>query len=290
MSDRRNSSTRGVHEAEVDDIIGIFDVLDTRRALRGTTFVAADLGILPKFGPEEINPAAIAERQARTDAAIENISATVQRLADACTATETTADHVSSHSAVHASLVDMQRKFDEFTISMNARVDQLNAVCANIQSTNASSERGVQPDLHPTDRRSNIIIFGIKEDRDATVWRRQVDAALHYVTDHAFDVIDMFRLGRYDANKTRPVLVKLRVAWDKRLILSKCSKLKNYEQRGIFITPDEPLDVRRKQTLDRLKYRAERAGESVVVNDGVLFIGGVPKFSLTDGFIHNNHD
>ena len=50
------------------------------------------------------------------------------------------------------------------------------------------------------------------------------------------------------------------------------------------------LDVRRKQTLDRLKYRAERAGESVVVNDGVLFIGGVPKFSLTDGFIHNSHD
>ena len=197
---------------------------------------------------------------------------------------------MSSHSAVHASLVDMQRKFDEFTISMNARVDQLNAVCANIQSANTSSERGVQSDLHPTDRRSNIIIFGIKEDRDATVWRRQVDAALHYVTDHAVDVIDMFRLGRYDANKTRPVLVKLRVAWDKRLILSKCSKLKNYVQRGIFIAPYEPLDVRRKQTLDRLKYRAERAGESVVVNDGVLFIGGVPKFSLTDGFIHNNHD
>jgi hypothetical protein len=82
------------------------------------------------------------------------------------------------------------------------------------------------------------------------------------------------------------VLAKLHVAWDKRLILSKCSKLKNYKQRGIFIAPDEPLDVRRKQTLDRLKDRTERAGQSVVVNNGVLFIGGVPK----DGFIHNNHD
>jgi hypothetical protein len=102
VSDRRNSSTRGVHEAEIDDIIGIFDVLDTRGALRGTTFVAANLEILPKFGPEEINLAAIVERQARTDAAIENISTAVQRLADADTATETTANHVSSHSVVHA--------------------------------------------------------------------------------------------------------------------------------------------------------------------------------------------
>jgi hypothetical protein len=57
------------------------------------------------------------------------------------------------------------------------------------------------------------------------------------------------RLGRFVANengttrKPRPVLVKLRVVWDRRLILSKCSKLRQYGQRGIFIVPDNLLKL-----------------------------------------------
>jgi hypothetical protein len=54
----------------------------------------------------------------------------------------------------------------------------------------------------------------------------------------------MFRLGRFVVNdigttrKPRPILVKLRVASDKRIILGKRSKLEQYTQRGVFITPD----------------------------------------------------
>jgi hypothetical protein len=103
----------------------------------------------------------------------------------------------------------------------------------------------------------------------------------------------MFRLGRFVANedgttrKPRPILVKLRVVWDRRLILSKCSKLKQYGQRGIFIAPDEPLEARRKNTFERLKYRAERAGKRVVVTDGVLSIDDVEVYSLQNGYLRN---
>jgi hypothetical protein len=50
----------------------------------------------------------------------------------------------------------------------------------------------------------------VKEDRNADVWRRRVDDMLNYVTGKSIDVVDLFRLGRFSADKTRPVLVKLR--------------------------------------------------------------------------------
>lgn len=79
----------------------------------------------------------------------------------------------------------------------------------------------------------------------------------------------------------------LRVPWDRRLLLSKSSKLKGYPQRGIFVAPDEPVDVRHKQTFERSKYRAERAGKCVEFSYNVLSIDGVAQFSLIEGFINH---
>lgn len=66
------------------------------------------------------------------------------------------------------------------------------------------------------------------------------------------DVVDFFRLGRLSADKTWPVLVKLRTVWDKRCILRKCLNLTHYTERAIFTAANEPIDVRRKNSLDRL--------------------------------------
>lgn len=52
---------------------------------------------------------------------------------------------------------------------------------------------------------------------------------------------------------------------------------------AIFISADEPLDVRRKQTFERMRYRAEREGKTVSVTDGVLYIEGVTKYSVLQG-------
>ena len=59
-------------------------------------------------------------------------------------------------------------------------------------------------------------------------------------------------------------------------------------QGEVFIAPDEPLEVRRAKTLDRLKSRDVKAGKSATVTDGVLVIDGVEVFSLSNGFIHRN--
>ena len=134
----------------------------------------------------------------------------------------------------------------------------------------------------------NLVLFGVAEDRDAVVWRRKVDEVLHFVAGNAVDVCDMFRIGRYADGKVRPVLVKLRTTWDKRIILSNCSKLKNFGER-VFISADESIDDRRKRMMARIKARAEHDGKTVSVVDGVLSVDNIAVFSLHDGNLNSNH-
>ena len=107
---------------------------------------------------------------------------------------------------------------------------------------------------------------------------------MHHVTGSDIDVVDMYRIGRFVDSKVRPIVVTLRSAWDRRIILSNCRKLKDFEGR-VFIVPDEEPDVRRQKVFDRIKKRAEREGKLVVVANGVLSVDGVNVYSLKDGRI-----
>ena len=123
------------------------------------------------------------------------------------------------------------------------------------------------------------------EDREASTWRRRVDEILQYVCNQSVDIVDIFRLGRFRSDNVRPILVKLKTVWDKRMLMNNCYKLKQYELSGIFISPDEPLETRRKQTFDRLRYRAEREHKQVAVIDDILHIDGTAVYSLANGSI-----
>ena len=62
---------RLAHEAEIEDITGIFDQLDA-------LFVAANL--LPKYGPEETNIASVVDRQIGVETAIQEMSSSIHAL------------------------------------------------------------------------------------------------------------------------------------------------------------------------------------------------------------------
>ena len=62
-ADRRNSSSRPAHEAEVDDIFGILMFLDNSSLLKDFLFVAVNHERLPKYGPEEVNICTVVDRQ-----------------------------------------------------------------------------------------------------------------------------------------------------------------------------------------------------------------------------------
>ena len=291
-TERRSSATRQAHEAELDDVLGLFDVADSKASLDGRIFVATDLGRLPKFGPEEINLGVVVDRQVKMEESIKNLSSSVQHLAS-------TTPVISDQSVVDQSLPtlarDIDRRLAEFNDVISSRLDHLHAVCAQLtDSVNVRVKS--PPHSHPSppqrtqllDRSMNLVVFGIAEDRSAPVWRQKVDEVLKFVTEHDVDCVDMFRIGRYNDTKTRPIIVKLRTAWDRRIILASCNKLKNYKDK-VFISPDESIESRRKRTFDRMKVQAERRGDKVVCDNGVLIIEDKPAFSLKDGKIIN-HD
>jgi len=99
----------------------------------------------------------------------------------------------------------------------------------------------------------NLILLGVSEDKDASVWRGKVNRALEFTAGHSVDVTDMFRVGRFSDGQVRPILVKLHNGWDRRIILISCHKLKDYTGR-IFIALDESLEERRTRMLKRIKY------------------------------------
>jgi len=135
-------------------------------------------------------------------------------------------------------------------------------------------------------RALNLVMFGVPEDRVATVWRKTVDDALRFVHGTEVDVTDLYCVVQ---SKTRPVVVKLRSSWDKRIILMNCKKLKDFAIR-IFITADESIQVRREKALERWRSRAEKDGKSVEVRDvGILSVDGIQVFSLSDGKLVAEH-
>jgi len=77
-AERRSSSTRKAHEAELDDIIGIFNFLDSQSVLVGMTFHSMALDHLPGvYGPENINIAVIADHQIRMNAKVQHLTSSM---------------------------------------------------------------------------------------------------------------------------------------------------------------------------------------------------------------------
>ena len=126
-------------------------------------------------------------------------------------------------------------------------------------------------------------------ESEKIVWRKFILEALEHVAGHTVETNDMFRVGRFAVGKTRPVIVKLRSMWDHRLLVSGSYKMKNFREQ-VFIHPDETLDTRRKQMLERIKVRAERESKSVSVDGGVLSVDSVNVYSLGNGHISHEHD
>jgi len=97
------------------------------------------------------------------------------------------------------------------------------------------------------------------------LWRHIVDDILHFVMDHSVDVVDIYRLDHNSVWENTNI-GQVTNCMEYETFLSRASKFK----RGILIVSEEPIDERRRQAFDRLKFRAEKAGIRVSVDDGIL--------------------
>ena len=287
LTERRTSTQRSASDAEVDDIIHLFDVLDSCDSLKELQFAALSYDRLPKYGPEEINVCTVVDKQIHTDSKLIELCAKVDSLS-ADPGSLATISSTISDSDINKISNSFGNQLQASTRTIQDQLTQLTAVCNQLSGlSQSSSSVGHQLKDRQLDRSRNIVVTGVAEDRNDKVWRSNVVAVLQVAAGRDVQILDAFRLGgRFTAGKTRPILVKLQSAWDRRVVLSGASSLARSDVfRQVYIAPDESLDTRRRNTLDRLKGRAERAGLSAVLSSGVLSIDGNDVFSLEQGYL-----
>ena len=283
---RRGSNVRPQHEAEVDDLIGAMEYLDNKGQLHDVRFVAENLDRIPKYGPEELNVCAVVDRQVTAEANIDVLNDKIVQLEESIK--NTVPGHMSQ--TLSECLDKLDKKFNDALSTMSAHVERTN-VALRMFADQVDKIRGPMPrSTSETDYMLNVVLTGIDEDRNPTRWRQKVEDTLAYLADRPVDVADMIRVGgRYREGRKRPVLIKLRSIWDKRILLSAKRKLKNYGPGPVYIHADEPLEVRRKQTMDRLQRKAVSDGKDVSIVDGALVIDNVTVFTLQSGFLNRNN-
>jgi hypothetical protein len=299
ISDRRNSAGRLAHHAELDDIFGIMDELDVRNLLSANQFSAINIAQLPKCAPEDLNFSTVAERQQQTEAVVQELVSAIADLSPKSNGGLAIASEITS---TLKAVENLNNKLSESLSHIQSQLDHLGEVYKHsFKSLHASqftqSARSSQTPASPPfvvnqptptadiDRSRNVVVFGIPEDRDTSIWQKQVSDVLAFVVGPV-QTGDVFRLGRYETGKTRPVLVRLSSVWDRRLILSNASCLRgDATWGGVFIRPDVSLPERRRGTLKYIQTRAVQCGKLVSLNDENLYVDNVLLFSVSRGWV-----
>ena len=281
LTGRRSSTLRLAKEAEVEDIISFLDIVDRKNVLGKVKFAALAYDRLPRYGPEELNLSAIVDKQARTDDLLTEISSKINSLTS--NSIPATVDVTQLNSAMER----MDSELRSSTLNMQEQLNQLTEMCAKLAQPTVRHTTPSPSATPPVqDRSLNVIISGLDENRDSNTWKIKVMTILCVAAGRDVAISDAFRIGRFTAGKKRLVLVKLHSAWDRRLVLGGSGKLAEIEEfRGsVYLSADEPVEVRRKNAMDRLRARAEKCGHGVHVSEnGVLLIDTVEVYSLNHG-------
>lgn len=293
-AERRKSANRVVHEVEIDDIIGIMGVLDRKSLLSQVIFAAVNHERLPKYGPEELNICTIADRQVVLS---NSVTSTVQSIVEL-------RDSVSSVASIAQAIDEMRGTVQE----VQCIVGELNTSVQGALAASASGSGSGRHDpvvaypaetakpsqlIQSVDRSRNVVLFGIPENGPSDgSWRDTVAEVLKMATGRTVGIQDAFRLGKQmTAEKRRPVLVKLQSVWDRRAVVAGSWKLSTAdEMKDIFISPDLPLEARRRKTMDRLLKSFTHKGKDVSLVDGVLSVDGCVMYTLENGAVPRNHD
>ena len=118
------------------------------------------------------------------------------------------------------------------------------------------------------DRTSNLILFGLQEGSSLVETKKNVDEMLEFLSGKPIQIRDIFRLGKYTEKPStsfysRPVLIKLCTAWDRKLVLLCKSNLRHFRIKRLFLREDVPPDHRLRQRSSSQKQPSNVSNVSV---------------------------
>ena len=110
-------------------------------------------------------------------------------------------------------------------------------------------------------RESNLVIFGLPESGSIVDDKVIVDEAFKFLVDKSIEIKDMFCLGKYNkptglssSVRARPLLVKVSIAWDRKLVLLRKStcRLRDFRISRLFLREDVPPEHKLRQRRSKL--------------------------------------
>jgi len=127
-TDRRASTSRPAHEADLDDVIAIIDYLDSKDLLSRVTFAAVNLSRLPGYAPEETNLCSVVDRHVELNAVVTQLAADVKSLSGQ------SAPSVQQLAQVHVDMLDEVKKTvdqidNKLDLMQNVLTDVSGKVC-----------------------------------------------------------------------------------------------------------------------------------------------------------------
>ena len=230
---RRDSDRRSQILANLDDIIQFFNILDSVGRIPPLYCEASDLLRLP---PLSLDP--VAEQVSCNSQSLKHLAGLVECLDNRLSSfldSNTTLSGTrvqQSYSAVAASSVSLPEVSSPALLSTQKSVTSRPPISDN--------------------RESNLILFGVPEEGSIVEAKRTVDEVFEFLSGKQVQIKDIFRLGRFkrsqsSSSRPRPLLIKLCTAWDRKLILLRKTKLREFRIKRLFLREDVAPDHKLRQ-------------------------------------------
>ena len=223
---RRDSDKRSQLMADLSDLLKFFDVLHSVDQVPPIHCEASDLLRLPPFS---LDP--VAEQVQGVSQSLSSLSDMVDRF-----------DKKLSSFLDSSSSTSVQSSY--------ASVASSTALTNPVPSSTMSVQKNITPhSLSPDGRELNVILFGLPDEGSIVDFKQVVDEILEFLAGKQIHIKNMFRLGRFrkpqpSALPPCPILVKLSTALDRKLVLSRRVKLKEFHIKHLFLREDVAPDHR----------------------------------------------
>ena len=224
---RRDSDRRSQLEANLADLLGAFDILDSSDSLPTISCEATSLLRLP---PLSLDP--VAEQVESNSQALKSLSSVIERLK------EKLSNFLLSGSPSHTA-TGSQPGMSYAAAASSSPPPETSKSPPVIARKNSVSHCS-----SANDRSCNVVLFGLPEGRSLVESKKVVDEILEFLSGKSIQIKYMFRLGKSISQTTssrpRPVLIKLCTAWDRKLVLLHKSSLKDFHIKRLFLREDVP--------------------------------------------------
>ena len=197
-----------------------FDTLDSNDSISPIYCEASDLYKLP---PISLDPLA------------EQVESNCQVLKDLKSVVECLESKFSSFSLMSSTTTSRDHSSEQQDGS-NSYASMVTSFTPPAATTSRSPSTAATKPLQSTERGTNLVLFGLSETHSLIELKEIVDDLLEFLAGKPGQIRDMFRLGKINHSSTapcqshsRPILIKLSMAWDRKLVLLRKRNLRNFE-------------------------------------------------------------